>query len=436
MLAYLQTVWESVRSSLWATPLLAVLLAAGLAILALSVRIEPAGNPVWYLYSGGAKAAPDFLASLVTAMMTLGTLVISITMVVLTLAAQQLGPRVIQNFMSDRLTQASIGLFAGTIVYLLLALRAVHSNLESVPNLAVTIGTGLVLLSVMALILFVHHLARSIISDNVIERVGHALDHAIAILPKDGGEPASGPVPDVSGHGAPVRTTTGGYIQAVDYERLTASAQKLGALVALALRPGKHALNGAVVGWVMPPRQLTPEMERAFADSITYGSERTPVQDLEYSVRQLVDIALRALSPGINDPNTALAVINRLALSLGLFLRRRTPSGVWRDERGAIRVIAPASSLEGLFDAAFHQIRQHGCDYVSVLMRLTEKLGELAALARTDQTSPIAKHLRLVMAAGRRSIKDDYDLKELESRYQEAMARLPQRSVVETLRPA
>ena len=186
MFTRLLTTWDSIRSSLWGLPLLMVVAAGVVAYAALSAPIGQGNDPVWYLYSGTAKETPQFLSNLVSAMITMATLAISITMVVLALAAQQLGPRLIRSFMSDRRTQISLGLFVSTVVYLLLVLRSAYGQNEAVANLAVTIGTALVLISVATLLFFVHHLARSIIADNVIDRVGAQLDNNIErLLPQE-----------------------------------------------------------------------------------------------------------------------------------------------------------------------------------------------------------------------------------------------------------
>ena len=160
MLLRLLSYWHEVRSSLWALPLLMVAAAGIAAFLAVQLPVRQGDDPVWFLYSGDAEDAPQFLSNLVTAMITMATLVISITMVVLTLAAQQLGPRLIRKFMADRRTQVTLGLFVATVVYLLLVLRSTSGATDSVPNLAVAGGTALVLLCLGAVLVFVHHLAR------------------------------------------------------------------------------------------------------------------------------------------------------------------------------------------------------------------------------------------------------------------------------------
>ena len=152
MIPRLLTLWYAMRSSLWALPLAMVIAAAGLAYATLTVHLDLGGEPSGSCSAAAAQEAPQFLASLMTAMITMATLAISITMVVLTLAAQQLGPRLIRNFMRNRRTQASLGLFIGTVVYLLLVLRSAYGDRNGVPNLAVTGGTLLVLICVITLV--------------------------------------------------------------------------------------------------------------------------------------------------------------------------------------------------------------------------------------------------------------------------------------------
>lgn len=415
MLARILTLWSQIRASLWATPLTIVIAAASLAIFATSIRLSSLNDPVWYLYSGSASQAPAFLSSLVGAMITMATLVISITMVVLSLAAQQLGPRLIQSFMSDRVTQSALGLYIGTSIYLMIVLRSVYGDENAVPNLAVTIGTALVILSMMTLPVFVHHLARSIIADNVIERVGGALDHAAEhLLPKQ--PPATKPIAVDRNHAARLTLPTGGYVQAIDFANLVRAAADANGVVELAVRAGHHRIPGGTYGWINPASARTEEFEREFAGSLVLGGVRTEYQDLEFSVRQLVEISLRALSPGINDPYTALAAIDRLARSMAVIMQRETAQSVWCDENEIARVTAPTITFEGIIDEAWTQIRQVASHNPAILIGLSEAIAQLLALANPEQERALLKHLALVEAAGRRSVPDVTDLNDLERR--------------------
>ncbi len=419
MITRLLTIWASVHASLWALPLAIVAGAGVLAYAALNIDLNVGGS-AWFLFNGDSNQAPQFLSSLVTAMITMATLVVSITMVVLTLAAQQLGPRLIRNFMSDRRTQGTLGLFVGTVVYLLLVLRGAYGPEDSVPNLAVTGGTVLVLICVVTLVLFVHHLAYSIIADNVIDRVGARLDaDVIRMMPTDATEQPE--EPKLKQQGAPVHLSHGGYVQAIDYDGIVAAACAADAHVELAIRPGQHALPGRVFAYITPKKAAENDgLCQAVVGAMVIGRERTSVQDIEFSVRQLVEIALRALSPGINDPDTANAVVDRMTLSLGLIMTRSPAKSVWRDGGGKTRLVTPVSTFEGICDAAFNQIRQQALP--AVLIRMADNIGQLLEQADDLHRPALEKHLKLVLDAGKRSIPAEEDLKDLEARAAKALA--------------
>ncbi len=415
MIPRLLTLWQNVRSSLWALPLAMMMAASLLALVALNAKIETGSDPVWFLYSGTARQAPQFLSNLVTAMITMATLAISITMVVLTLAAQQLGPRIIRNFMSNWQTQGALGLFVATVVYLLLVLRSSYGDGDTVANLAVTVGAVLVLVSVTTLLLFVHHLARSIIADNVIERVGEQLDDDIRrLMPEKDVEQTASPPPD-DGGGAVVPFAAGGYVQAIDFGAVVAAAVKAKARVKVDIRAGQHAVPGSILGRVWPPTAAKDKLTEALQSAVLMGGERTAVQDLEYSIHQLVEIALRALSPGINDPYTAIAALDRLTLSLSLVMTRGAGRSVWQDDNGVIRMVVTLSTFEGVTDAAFNQIRQLSAGMPAVLIRMADNIGQLLRLANDAQRPALEKHLRLVVNAGGRDIEDENDRNDLKA---------------------
>jgi uncharacterized membrane protein len=418
MFTRLVTLWESIRSSLWALPLLIVCGAIGLAYLALSLSGSP-GRPLWVLFSGNAEQVPALLSSLMTAMINMATLAVSITMVVLALAAQQLGPRLIRSFMSDRRTQASLGLFVGTVVYLVLVLRSAYGDGKTVSSIAITGGTILVLVSLVTLVLFVHHLARSIVVDNVIERVGGQFDRDIVRLcPERNDQPHDECGPDRDG--TPIVLPKGGYVQAIDYGVIVRAATKANAKIALDVRAGHHIVTGVVGAYVTPTSATTDELVRVLQNAVLVGAERTTVQDLEYSARHLVEVAVRALSAGINDVYTAIAVINRMSISLGIMMQRAMPQSVWKSDDGNVRVVAPVSTFEGVSDAAFNQIRQNADGKPAILIRMAEVIGQLLEQADSEQRHVLDRHLRLVQEAGRQSIKQKDDLHDLEQRINDA----------------
>jgi uncharacterized membrane protein len=170
-------------------------------------------------------------------------------------------------------------------------------------------------------------------------------------------------------------------------------------------------------------------MQERISDCVVIGDERTAGQDLEFSVRQLVEVALRALSPGVNDLFTAVAVIDRLGVSLALAMARGTAQRVQYDEHGMVRVIAPITTYQGLVDVAFNQIRQAGEGQAAILIRLLETLAQLAEQARNDgHRQVLTEHVNMVYRAGERSIEEPVDLAEIEKRRSIALAHIEGRS--------
>ncbi|MEZ4331817.1 MAG: DUF2254 domain-containing protein [Myxococcota bacterium] len=420
MIPRLLAIAEQVRTSLWFVPTVMVIGALFVAwgSLEVDVQVDTTGS-VWWLNQGTAEDAGRLFSTLLGSLITMATLVISITMVVLTLAAGQLGPRLIRAFVGDRRAQFVIGFFLATVAYLLVVYRLLDGTLpkEAVPHFAVTLGSGLVFACLGALIFYVHHLSRSIVADTMVDRVGTELDRAIAAnLPASDGD---GPRQLVRGVGPPARLgfEQSGYLQAIDHGAIASAAKGRDALVELGVRPGHHVLADRDHVFVWPAAALDDAFAAAIRESVAIGPERTAFQDLEFSIRQLVEIALRALSPGINDPFTAIAVIDRIAASLAMAMTRAEVPSSHPDEDGRIRVLADTSTFEGLVDLGFNQIRQAASTHVDVLIDMTDALGALAERPRSEkQRAVLRRHLDAVRETGRLSIRHASDLAALEHR--------------------
>lgn len=428
MLPRFEAFWDRLHTSLWFVPVVMSLGAMVLALGGLQVRLGfgSDGTRIWWLHQGNGSDARSLLTGLMSSMITMASLVISITMVVLTLAAGQLGPRLIRSFMADGRTQAVLGFFIATIVYLLVLLSTLDGKLQEgqVPHLAVTAGVALVLLCVFTLLFYVHHLARSIVADTVVARVGRDLDRAIRAQMPQGEVPAPAwTAPhDLAGTCGLER---GGYVQLMDFDALARVAAERDAVLELLCRPGHHLLGGGLHLRVWPAEAADAEMTEALRSAAMMGEESTASEDVEFAARQLVEIALRALSPGINDPYTAVAVIDRLGEAMAVAMTLPEPRRVWVDETGRPRLYAPVPGFESLIDVAFNQIRQAATRSPAVLMRLLEKLGQLAEQARNGtQRRSIGRHVGMVADAGRAAIAEPHDLEALELRYTAAMALL------------
>ena len=379
------------REQLWLVPVALTVAAMLVAVFMLSFgsRIfsgDGGGEgAAWWLYSGGPESARTLLSSLLSGLMTMTSLVISMTFVILTLAASQLGPRLISMFVSDREIQAVLGLFIGTIVYIIAILRSVDENLggDGVPHAAVTLASLLTLICLFALLFYIHKIARSIIADNVVEAVSQGLRKDVRSILHSGGAAASSAAepPDFDRTGIAFRSISleqQGYIQVVKYSRLVEIACENDAVIVVNVRPGHHIIHHG--DHVQLSAKIPAGCDKAIRKAFVIGRNRTAAQDLEHGIRQLVEIAVRALSPGINDPFTAIAVIDRLTAALEEILTGRLQPELITDAQGRVRVIADRSEIAGIVDMAFDAIRQAGADNPAILIRIADSLGTLARL--------------------------------------------------------
>ncbi len=385
----LRNVIVLLRGQLWIIPLVLSALALGLAYWVLTsgasfLEVRDVGG-FWWLYGGDASSARDLMSSLLSGLMTMTSLVVSVTFVILTLAANQLGPRLISTFMGDRQIQTVLGLFLGTILYVLVVLRSLDETLgaEGVPHVAVTIGSVLTVVCLFALLFYVHKIARAIIADSIVARVAGDLHNDIrSMLPAEANETA----PDLTRPRAgAVSLDRSGYIQVIDYDRLVTLACRADAVFAVKVRAGHFVLKNGEHVVVHAGRPLGQEAVQAIRAAFVVGQERNSAQDLEFGLRQLVEIALRALSPGINDPFTAIAVIDRIGAALEEIFMCSLQQAVWRDKEDKVRVIAQRSDVQGLTDAAFDAIRQAGQEIPAVLIRMADVLGQLAPVLRAEE---------------------------------------------------
>lgn len=385
-----------VRSQLWLVPGLVMLAATGLAwvLLTHGAAISPEdSSELWWLYSGEAATARDLLSSLLGGLMTMTSLVVSITFVILTLAANQLGPRLIAIFMRDMQIQGVLGLYIGTILYIVLIMRTLDDTLgsEGVPHLAITVATVLTILCLMTLLLYLHKVARLIIADNVVTEVADALCRTFSdILPageNDHDLEAGDMLISPSGSSWAMSLDKSGYLQVVDYDGLVSTACLHDFQIDVAVRAGHYLLRGGEHAIIHSQSRPDAKVMDGIRAAFTIGATRTPAQDPEHGIRDLVEIATRALSPGINDPFTAFAVIDRLGASLEDAFGRGDQRRIYRDDDRKVRVLAKRADDADMLDAAFHPIRQAGGGQPAILIHLADMVHKLASAVRTDLQS-------------------------------------------------
>lgn len=433
ILNWLSTAVDGVRTSLWFLPSLMFL--AGVA-LALGI-LQTEGDPAWlqggarrWLSSGSGDDARNLLSTLLTAVITMAGIVFSVTVVSLSLAANAYGPRLIRTFRAKRGTQVALGTFILTIVYLLLVLRAIRGDAsdDQTPDLAVAAGAVLALACVLALLVFIQGVSSIIVADEVVRRVRSEFDHAAAALPKRT-EPRAAPeaaLPaDFEDRAMRLRLPREGYVQSVAFEALAAWAREHDAVVRLDFRPGDFVVDGDRKVLVYPAPDDPERARRQIERFVVTGEQRTPTQDIEFAVRHLVEIAVRALSPGINDPFTAIAVIDRVRGALVRIAQRQLPGPQVVDEAGELRIVRRVSDFEGVLRASLDQIRQAGAAKPAVMIHMLRALGALSEHLQDEmQRAAVERYAESVKAAAIDQPVQQSDRDDVMQAYDDAMAAL------------
>ncbi len=407
------------RQQFWLVPAAMVLCGALLALA--MVQLDRAGNlPAWvalsgWLYQGSPSGAHALLGAVVASTIGVAGTVFSITIAALSLAAGQMGPRLMQNFTSDRGNQFTLGAYLGTFAYALLVLRSVDADAADpfVPQLALSVAILLTFLCVGTLIYFVGHMAGRINVDTVIELVNRDFHDAMRrLLPE-----APSPRIEIQrgwSEAQSVSSATGGYLQHVDSQRLAEWADENGATVRLLARPGDHVFPGVPIALVRPSVQGAGE---AVCSAIVIGDMRLSAGDLEDAVRRMVEVGVRALSPGINDPNTAISVLDKLGTALCDMVRLHMPNGQLCDN-GRVLLDMPVTTYDGLLDTMFHMIRQSAHGQPAVLVRMLEVLTAAASCEQdAARARALQRHADLVMADAERIAMASADLLDVRARH-------------------
>jgi uncharacterized membrane protein len=403
----------------WLVP--AVMVLAGILGAVALVEVDRDGLvPQWlvtgpWLYNGGATGARTLLGAVASSAIGVAGTVFSITIAALSLAASQMGPRLLRNFTRDRGNQITLGVFLGTFAYALMVLRSVRtpSEGEFIPHLALTVGIVLALACVATLVYFVNHMAGRINVDIVIDLVSDDVRSAIRRLTVEE-RPHPNPPEELWHAAAIVVETQGGYLQELDADGLADWACENKTAVRLLVRPGGYVFPGA------PIAKLTHHVDGADAaihNVMALGSQRVSSVDLEYAVRQLVEVAVRALSPGINDPHTAISALDRLGASLCELAPLHLPSGVYlRENRPAL--VIPSVDYDGLTDAMFHMIRQNATGNPAILIRMVEVLTAVASCEQDPaRLGALRRHANLALGDAERTVPNATDLNDVRERH-------------------
>jgi uncharacterized membrane protein len=437
----LNTVMDRIRSSYWFVPASMSVMAMALSMLMLYLDrrfADRSPSDAWWLYGGGDEGARVVLSTIVTAMIAVTSVVFSITIVALTLAAGQFGSRVLRNFMRDRGNQITLGTFIATFAYAMLVLRTVRGgdDAEFVPPLAISVGILLVFVSVGVLIYFIHHVASSIQADSVVGSIALETEDVIdRLFPGTiGREDPEGDRTESGEQGGTylptrfdtdakaVRALRSDHLQIVDQERLMDLAVENDLVIRLRVRPGDFVVQGGIVAHVWKSGDLDPELLDEVREVFVLGRARSLQQDAEFGIVQLVEVAVRALSTGLNDPYTAMNCVDRISSLLCRLSGRAFPGSERFDNDGRLRVVADTSSFGGFVDSGFNQIRQNAGRSMAVLIRMLEALESIGTQASTpEQRQVLERHAALVLQAGISHNPPELDRMDLERAHASAL---------------
>ena len=389
---------EKARSSFWFLPGFMVLMSILLAILTVSIDaffIPSLDISIPIINKMDIEAIRSLLAMIAGAMITVTSIAFSITIVALTLASSQFGPRLLRNFMMDIGTQFVLGAFISNFLFCILVFCAIsfQEPYAFKPGLTVIIAVAMTCISVGVLIYFIHHVAKSIQADIVIDDVYCELQSGIEkLFPAIQNSEQTVVSPKLTDCDFRVRSnlqnvlsTCSGYVQTIDIEKLLTRANENEVLIECHFKPGDFVVEDSVIATIHCDAPIDKNIIKDVLDLITLGACRTPVQDPEFAIHQLVEIALRALSPGINDPYSAITCIDKLNATLCVLTKRAFPEKQHFDQAGILRVIGKVPTFKYIAKAAFDQIRQQANNNVSVTIRLLVSLQELMVFAGNDE---------------------------------------------------
>jgi uncharacterized membrane protein len=335
------------------------------------------------------QVAQNILSVIATSIMTVVSIVFAILLMTLTLASMQFSPRILISFVRDRATQWTLGIFLGTFSYCMAALPAARSLPHPFSPVATVVGAMvLALLCVGWLLFFIHHISQSISVNHIVDRIARETEQVIDELmpdPRALHDIPPRPLPDTNEPEFPVLSTRSGYIRFIDTHALARAAREQRVRVRVLRRVGHFVPEGAPLMTITRHRHLRADRAAELLGTVDIGPMRTLQQDAEFGVLQIVDIALRAISPAVNDPSTAISCIDQLSRILIRWIGRIPPDTQMFGPPYVLRVIVPWIDLDGMLNTAVEQIRAYATTDAAVSLRLLRLLQDVAGTVDNER---------------------------------------------------
>src|ERR1700733_14697436 len=426
---------EALRTNLWIIPLVETVAVVVLFVVTYSVDRSAYDGlirlPSWVL-SGTADVARVLLATVAASIITVVGIVFSITIVALTLASTQFGPRMLRNFVRDHGTQFSLGTFVASFCYAMITLVSVGGGPHGdfVPHLSITVTLLFTLLDVAVLIYFLNHVATMIQLPVVIANIATTLVNEVTAMERAssfGIGVARGPSHEelllrLAESGAPISTPRSGYLQVIRHDILVKIATNANAVVQLPNRPGHFMVAGQVIARVWPPEAAGSVAERLALGHVA-GAYRTLPQDVSFGFDQLVEIALRALSPAVNDTFTGMTCIDWIAACLCRIAVTWHPQRIRRDAEGYIRVIAFQPDFDRLVERTFDTIRQAAVGMPAIMIRQLEALAKIIEqIPDRARRTALIRQAEAIQRSNLATVPDPSDRDDVTARYEAVMA--------------
>ncbi|MDQ3073124.1 MAG: DUF2254 domain-containing protein [Bacteroidota bacterium] len=422
---------SELKSTFWFIPVIiiifSILLSIGLVYIDGRINISQDGVISRFFFVNSSDSARSILSTISGAMMGVAGTVFSITLVALTLASSQFGPRLIKNFMYVRLNQVVLGAYVSTYLYCLLVLNAVSDSNDYtfIPSISILVAIIAAIANIVLLIIFIHQIATSIQADKLIsDNSDFIFKQVETLFPEKIGEVKESEVNiDISAATSgyqkriSIKSPKSGYLQYIDKDALIEIIRKNNSLFELYHRPGDHLVENLEIGSLYSNDNWEKDALENIFRLFEIGKIKTAQQDLEFSIHQMVEIALRALSPGINDPYTAITCIDNLTATMAYLAQAKFPSKYHFDDKGNLRIIADTLEFEGVLDAAFNQIRQFSGGSPAVIIRLMEALTTISRFTNNEShKKSVIRHAEMVLNMGTQTIKEENDIQDLVKR--------------------
>lgn len=427
--------FKRLTATFWFVPVLIIILtiflSIGLVSLDHAITFSQEGLGRFFIVNS-ADSARSILTTISAAMIGVAGTVFSITLVALTLASSQFGPRLIRNFMYIRLNQVVLGAYVSTYLYCLFVLNAIKESdgYTFMPSLSILVAIVVAFVNIILLIVFIHQIATSIQADKVISDISDILSKQIdTLFPEEMGDDWERKKEnDIEAIKATytikmsLQSQKSGYLQYINNEALVEDICALDGLLELYFKPGDHLVERIEIGTLYTNETVDKETLKSIHNQFVTGKTKSAQQDLTFSINQMVEIASRALSPGINDPFTAISCIDNLTTTLCRLAQVPFPSKYRIDEDKNVRILADTLDFEDFLDASFNQIRQFSAGSIAVILKLMDALITINVFAEKEPyKKALVKHAQMVLNVGNESLTEENDRDNLLQRSKKIM---------------